>query len=114
MSCYGRRAPSDSWKTNVTSGGSVMLREPNTEAVDLAIKAAAITGLEIAGVDLIYDLEKERYVVLEVNAIPAFATPDQQQLGLDFNHNKVNKIVDLIERKVSQQNTSNLQLVGMK
>ncbi|OUR60056.1 hypothetical protein A9Q74_14785 [Colwellia sp. 39_35_sub15_T18] len=114
VSCYGRRAPSDSWKTNVTSGGSVMLREPNTEAVDLAIKAAAVTGLEIAGVDLIYDLEKERYVVLEVNAIPAFATPDQQQLGLDFNHNKVNKIVDLIERKVSQQNISNLQVVGMK
>ncbi len=114
VSCYGRKAPKDSWKTNVSSGGSVMLREPSSEAVDLAIKAAAITGLEIAGVDLIYDLEKEQYVVLEVNGIPAFATPDQQQLGLDFNCNKINKIIDLIERKVSQSRSVNLKVVGMK
>lgn len=114
VSCYGRRAPSDSWKTNVTSGGSIMLREPSAEAVEIAIKAAGITGLEIAGVDLIYDLEKEQYVVLEVNGIPAFATPEQQQQGLDFNHHKINKIVDLIARKVTKENSLNLHVVGMK
>lgn len=114
VSCYGRRAPRDSWKTNVSSGGSVILREPSSEAVDLAIKAAGVTGLEIAGVDLIYDLEAEQYVVLEVNGIPAFATPDQQQLGLNFNQLKIDKIVDLIERKVSQRSSVNLQVVGMK
>ncbi len=113
VSCYGRRAPSDSWKTNVTSGGSIMLREPSIDAVELAIKAASVTGLEIAGVDLIYDLEKEQYVVLEVNGIPAFATPEQQQLGLNFNQNKINKIVDLIERKVKQNNVVNLPVAGV-
>jgi ribosomal protein S6--L-glutamate ligase len=112
VSCYGRQAPSDSWKTNVTSGGSIMLREPSDEAVELAIKAAGITGLEIAGVDLIYDLEKEQYVVLEVNGIPAFATPEQQVLGLDFNHIKINKIVDLITNKVIENNVLTLQVVG--
>lgn len=112
VSCYGRQAPRDSWKTNVTSGGSVILREPSSEAVELAIKAAKITGLEIAGVDLIYDLEKEQYVVLEVNGIPAFATPSQQQLGLDFNYKKICKITDLIERKVRQRSQAKLKLVG--
>ena len=101
VGCYGRKAPKDDWKTNITSGGSVIRREPNDEVVELAIKAAGITGLEIAGVDLIYDMEKEEYVVLEVNGIPAFATPDQEEFGIDFNDRKIEKIVDLIERKVT-------------
>lgn len=100
VACYGRKAPKNDWKTNITSGGSVMLREPCDEAVAIAKQAAAITGLEIAGVDLIYDLDKEEFVVLEVNGIPAFATPEQQALGLDFNQKKITKIVELIERKV--------------
>ena len=65
------------------------------------MKAAKVTGLEIAGVDLIYDQEREQYVVLEVNGIPAFATPEQEEFGLNFNDNKIEKIVDLIERKVT-------------
>ena len=102
VSCYGRKAPKDNWKTNITSGGSVILREANDEVVEIAKKAAAITGLDIAGVDLIYDEEKEEYVVLEVNGIPAFATPEQEQMGLDFNDKKIALIVDLIDRKVKQ------------
>ena len=100
ISCYGRKAPKDSWKTNVTSGGSVFLREPNDELVDLAKKAAAAVGADIAGVDIIYDREKEEYVVLEVNGIPAFATPEQEKMGLDFNDKKIELIVNMIERKV--------------
>ena len=105
IACYGRKAPKDDWKTNITSGGSIMLREPSQKAVDVALKAAKVTGLEIAGVDLIYDLDREEYVVLEVNGIPAFATPEQQRLGLDFNHLKIRKIVDLIERRLTTNQT---------
>ncbi|WP_448546601.1 ATP-grasp domain-containing protein [Thalassotalea fusca] len=100
IACYGRRAPKDDWKTNITSGGSIMLREPSQAAIDLALKAAKVTGLEIAGVDLIFDIERQEYVVLEVNGIPAFATPEQEKLGLNFNHKKITKIVDLIEQRV--------------
>ena len=100
VGCYGRKAPQDDWKTNITSGGSIIRREPNDEVVNLALKAAKVTGLEIAGVDLIYDQEREEYVVLEVNGIPAFATPDQEEFGLDFNDLKIEKITDMIERKV--------------
>ena len=65
----------------------------------LAKRAAEVTGLEIAGVDIIYDRAKEEYIVLEVNGIPAFATPEQEKMGLDFNDRKIEKIVELIDRK---------------
>jgi len=103
IGCYGRKAASDSWKTNITSGGSVITRHPTDEVIELAIQAAKVTGLEIAGVDLIFDLDAEEYVVLEVNGIPAFATPDQEILGINFNQKKIDTIVELIEKTVSVQ-----------
>lgn len=98
VSCYGRRAQDGGWKTNVGSGGSIFLREPNDEVVNIALKAAKVTGLEIAGVDIIYDREKEEYLVLEVNGIPAFATPNQEEQGLNFNDKKIDMIVNMIDR----------------
>ncbi|MDD3592259.1 MAG: sugar-transfer associated ATP-grasp domain-containing protein [Sulfurovum sp.] len=101
VGCYGRRANKRDWRTNVTSGGSVFLREPNDKVVELATKAAQICGADIAGVDIIYDQEKEEYVVLEVNGIPAFATPEQEKMGLDFNDRKIDLLVDLIDRRTA-------------
>ncbi len=100
VSCYGRKAPKDNWKTNITSGGSIFLREPDDDVVAIAKKATEICGLDIAGVDLIYDQEHETYVVLEVNGIPAFATPEQERMGLNFNDRKIDLIVDLIDKKI--------------
>ncbi|RXJ74049.1 hypothetical protein CS022_05245 [Veronia nyctiphanis] len=98
VGCYGRKAPKNDWKTNVTSGGSVFVREPDQEVVDLAIKATNVLGLEISGVDIIYDRDKGEYVVLEVNTIPAFATPEQEHLGINFNQRKIDALVNLLER----------------
>lgn len=103
VGCYGRKAPKDDWKTNITSGGSVFIREPGQEVIDLAIKATQLLGLEIAGVDLIYDRDKEEYVVLEVNTIPAFATPEQEALGINFNQSKLDAMVDLIDSTVQRK-----------
>ncbi len=103
VSCYGRKAPKDNWKTNITSGGSIILREANDEVIDIAKKATKVCGLDIAGVDLIYDQEKEEYVVLEVNGIPAFATPEQERMGLNFNDRKIDLIVNMIEKKVKEK-----------
>lgn len=97
IACYGRQARENDWRTNITSGGHVILREPDDAIVALAKRAAKATGLEIAGVDIIYDLEREEYVVLEVNGIPAFATPDQEANGLNFNDKKIEQIVNLID-----------------
>ena len=103
ISCYGRRASSEDWRTNITSGGTIFLREPDDALVDLAKKATKATGLDIAGVDIIYDREKQEYVVLEVNGIPAFATPEQEKMGLNFNEKKIEKIVNMIERKLNMK-----------
>jgi len=103
ISCYGRRAKKGDWRTNVTSGGSIFLRDMTDQLADLAVRAAAAVRLDIAGVDIIYDREREEHIVLEVNGIPAFATPDQEALGLNFNQRKIKKIVELIDRKTSHK-----------
>lgn len=102
VSCYGRKASGTDWRTNITSSGSVFLREPTDEVIQLAKNAARICGTDIAGVDIIYDMEKEEYIVLEVNGILAFATPKQEKMGLDFNDKKIDLIVDLIDRKAKK------------
>ncbi len=107
IACYGRKAPDGCWKTNVGSGGSVFLREPNDEVVNLALEATKVTGLEIAGVDIIYDREKEEYVVLEINGIPAFATPEQEKMGLDFNDKKIDLLVNMIDRLTTNKISTN-------
>jgi ribosomal protein S6--L-glutamate ligase len=102
VGCYGRKASGTDWRTNITSGGSVFMREPNDEIIHIAKKAAKICGTDIAGVDIIYDLDKEKYVVLEVNGIPAFATPEQEKMGLNFNNKKIELIVEMIDRKTKK------------
>jgi len=104
IACYGRKAKKGDWRTNVTSGGSVILRDDCTdEIVKLAQKAAQAINIEIAGVDIIYDREHEEYIVLEINGIPAFATPEQEKMGLNFNDKKIDKIVELIDKKIKEK-----------
>jgi len=104
VSCYGRKAGGNDWRTNITSGGSVFMREANDEIIDVAKKAVKACGVDIAGVDIIYDLEKEEYIVLEVNGIPAFATPEQEKMGLNFNDKKIELIVNMIDKKTKIKN----------
>ncbi|MFT5836364.1 MAG: ribosomal protein S6--L-glutamate ligase [Sulfurimonas sp.] len=103
VSCYGRKASATDWRTNITSGGSIFMREANSEIVNVAKKACKACGVDIGGVDIIYDLEREEYLVLEVNGIPAFATPEQEKIGLSFNDRKIDLIVDLIDKKTSKK-----------
>lgn len=102
VSCYGRVAKDNDWRTNITSGGHIILREANDEVVDIAIRAAKALNIDIAGVDILYDQEREEYIVLEVNGIPAFATPMQEEMGLNFNDEKIEKIANLIDRKTAR------------
>ena len=102
VGCYGRRARDGDWRTNVTAGGSVILRDPCPEVIDLAQRAARITGLEIAGVDIVFDRQTEEFVVIEVNGLPAFATPDQERQGLNFNSRKIDEIVEYIDQETGR------------
>jgi len=101
IACYGRKAKQGDWRTNVTSGGTVILRDDfDDKLIETAKKAAKALNMDVAGVDIIYDRQKQDYVVLEVNGIPAFATPEQEKMGLNFNNKKIEVLANLIDKKI--------------
>jgi len=67
-----RHATPGEWRTNVSLGGRAEPCGLDTEAERLALAAARAIGAEMAGVDLIADLDRGRLVVLEVNAVPGW------------------------------------------
>jgi ribosomal protein S6--L-glutamate ligase len=67
-----RHAPPGEWRTNVSLGGRAESCRLDPEAERLALAAARAIGAEMAGVDLIGDLDLGRLVVLEVNAVPGW------------------------------------------
>ena len=68
VACMRRRANGDEFRSNFHLGGNVEKVTINPDYEKIAIKAARILGLEIAGVDL---LESDRgALVLEVNSSP--------------------------------------------
>ena len=44
----------------------------------------------------------ENIVTISSDGIPAFATPAQEKLGIDFNDKKIDLIVDLIDRTTAR------------
>ena len=67
-----RHAPPGEWRTNVSLGGRAEACRLEPQAERLALAAARAIGAEMAGVDLIMDLDRDRLVVLEVNAVPGW------------------------------------------
>ena len=90
-----RRASGDGFRTNLHQGGSVKKTTPAKRAAELAVGAAKLCGLEIAGVDL---LETKRGpLVLEVNAAPGFEGVERAG-GPDV----APVIVDYVERRFEE------------
>jgi ribosomal protein S6--L-glutamate ligase len=67
-----RHARPSEWRTNVSLGGKAEHCRLDPEAERLAVVAARSIGAELAGIDLITDLDQDRLVVLEVNAVPGW------------------------------------------
>jgi RimK family alpha-L-glutamate ligase len=67
-----RYAKLGEWRTNVAVGGrpEVCTLDPETER--LAIRSAKAVGAHMAGVDLLPDLDRGGWTVLEVNAVPGW------------------------------------------
>jgi ribosomal protein S6--L-glutamate ligase len=72
LAAMRRFADSGEWRTNVAVGGRPEACALDWAAADLAIRTARAVGAELAGVDLVMDLDLDRYVVLEVNAVPGW------------------------------------------
>jgi ribosomal protein S6--L-glutamate ligase len=60
------------WRTNVSLGGRAEACRLDSEGERLALTAARALGAELAGIDLIHDLDRDGLVVLEVNAVPGW------------------------------------------
>ena len=70
-----RSARAGEFRANIHQGGSAESYEPSAEESDLALRATAALGLDLAGVDLIYT--EEGYKILEVNASPGLEGVEQ-------------------------------------
>jgi RimK family alpha-L-glutamate ligase len=65
-----RHAPH--WITNVKRGGRPVAAVPDHAMHELALRAAAAVGADLAGVDILYDAA-DQPTVLEVNSMPAWS-----------------------------------------
>lgn len=65
-----RHAPH--WITNVKRGGRPVAVVADHAMHELALRAAAVVGADLAGVDILYDAE-DQPTVLEVNSMPAWS-----------------------------------------
>ncbi len=67
-----RHAAGGDWRTNVAVGGRAEAWPVDDEARRLAIRSARAVGASMAGVDLLPDLDRGGWTVLEVNAVPGW------------------------------------------
>lgn len=87
-----RRSHPTDWRTNISRGAIAepILLEP--EWHDLATRATAALGAQVAGVDLLIDQEG-RPRILEINAVPGWKGL-QQALGVDFAREFLRTLVE--------------------
>lgn len=65
-----RRATDGSFKSNLSLGGIGMPFEPPAEMAELAVRVASVLGLDVAGVDILFD--EHGYRICEANSSPGF------------------------------------------
>jgi RimK family alpha-L-glutamate ligase len=75
-----REAAPGEWRTNIACGARRVRALHSPAALALACSAVAVTGLDLAGVDLL-PLADRGYTVLEINAAPDFTR--EYSLGAD-------------------------------
>ncbi|MDP2090576.1 MAG: RimK family alpha-L-glutamate ligase [Candidatus Gracilibacteria bacterium] len=86
-----RKGKEGDFKANFSGGGSVYAHELNETEEILAIEAANIIGLDIAGVDLLFDKDSG-YKICEVNASPGWKGLEQAT-GVNIAGEIINYII---------------------
>ncbi len=70
VACMERCSADGNFKANFSQGGTVKNYEMNSEIEWLATESAKILGLDVAGIDLLFD--GEHYKICEANSSPGF------------------------------------------
>ncbi len=68
-----QRTHSLDWRTNHARGGHCLASELPAEVLEMTRQVCNVFQLSLAGVDLIFDLETSKYLVLEVNGVPGWS-----------------------------------------
>lgn len=92
VACMSRKAAQGDFRSNLHRGGTSQLIELSETDKKIALKAASILGLDIAGVDLLRSARGT--LVLEVNASPGLEGIETTT-GIDIS----NKIFQYVERQ---------------
>jgi len=102
------RGKNGSYKTNISSGGSMLAKPVNEEFREIALKCAKVLGITTTIVDMIKSNEDDKIYVLEVNPIMGIFLEEGMKAGtkMPIQNNipelfrtdelKINLIVDYI------------------
>ncbi|NUO02642.1 MAG: RimK family alpha-L-glutamate ligase [Saprospiraceae bacterium] len=90
-----RRAAGSGFKANYSRGGEVLPFDITPDVAKLAVAVAGVFGLEMAGVDLLFD--KAGFIICEVNSAPGFQGLEKAS-GTDI----AKAIFDFVRHKVSE------------
>ena len=82
VSCMQRASTDGNFKANVSRGGSATAYELTPEIELLAIEAARIFNLDVAGVDLLFD--GDHFKICEINSAPQFKGMETSHPGLSI------------------------------
>ena len=93
VGCMERYSTDNSFKANFSRGGGVRAFEVSSEIEELSLAVTKAVGLDIAGVDLLFD--KEGYKICEVNSSPGF-----KGMELATNKNIADEIIKHIQATV--------------
>jgi len=89
-----RCATGDEFRSNVACGGTARAVDPTRDMTQLALRAAAVLNLDVAGVDLLFD--GTGLTVCEVNTAPGF-----EQLEQATGHDIAGSIIDHLRRSMA-------------
>jgi gamma-F420-2:alpha-L-glutamate ligase len=65
-----RQSTDGSFKSNISLGGMGTAIDPPADMAELAIRVASVLGLDVAGVDILFD--RDGYRICEANSSPGF------------------------------------------
>jgi len=81
------RFAASGFKTNISLGGIGEKLELTPEVSNIAEKAAAAIGIKYCGIDIAYDIEKEKFLVYEANSnmsLKGIVTVTNQDVGVEL------------------------------